>query len=231
MVHCLPGHTNHITCHQFDETMLASASHSGHVLTWDLRQGKGRPMHILDHDGFSVPVFQYDGTRLASGTADGRTMLWDLRTGRKITEWKGSQDDRISALAMDDYRLVSAGNNNRIYVCSFLPSDEEDDDMGMGCSSLNEIGCGMDVDSLEPSARGNDNIINTFSSSMQSSSPLEEEGSREGEGQEVASSSSPSSGDPIVHHRAGHRERAGPLRGTSGFLSSDMDGSSRRESM
>ena len=226
MVHCLPGHTSHITCHQFDERMLASASLSGHVLTWDLRQGRARPVHLLDHDGSAVPVFQYDGSRLASGTADGRTLLWDLRTGGKITEWRGSQDDRISALAMDDYRLVSAGNNNSIYVSSFLPN--EDEDMGVGTSGGSDaIGCGMmDVDSGSRSARGNDNHPNTCSSSMRSDSPPEpDEGSGGSsrdrrEGQEAGSSSSPSSG--------GLTMRAGPLRGTSGLLSPD---GSRRGSM
>jgi WD40 repeat protein len=228
MLHCLPGHKSHITCHQFDERMLASASLSGHVLTWDLRQGRARPVHLLDHDGSAVPVFQYDGSRLASGTADGRTLLWDLRTGSKITEWSGSQDDRISALAMDDYRLVSAGNNNSIYVSSFLPNDDEDEDMGVGTSGGSDaIGCGMmDVDSGSRSARGNYNHPNTCSSSMRSDSPPEPDEGSGGlsrdrrEGQEAGSSSSPSSG--------GLTMRAGPLRGTSGLLSPD---GSRRGSM
>ena len=198
--------------------MLASASQGGTLLTWDLRLGQAKPVHCLDHGGSSVPVFQYDGSRLASGTADGRTLLWDLTTGRKITEWRGTEDDRISALAMDDYRLVSAGNNNSIYVSSFLPSDNpEDEEMGVGSSSSNAVGCTpMDHDASTSSARGYDK---TRSSSMRSSSPPDEgsSGEREGDGQ---GSSSPSSGNQMT--------RAGPLGGGSGLLS--PDGPSRRVS-
>lgn len=58
----------------------------------------------------------------ASGTWDGRTLLWDLTRGKVIKEWQSHQE-RVWALSMDDYHVVSAGLDARVCVRSFLPED------------------------------------------------------------------------------------------------------------
>ncbi len=67
----LSGHTDQITSHQFDASMLASASLSGHVRVWDMRAG-GRCVHVLEH-GAAVHAFQFDGSRLVSPLPPHRT--------------------------------------------------------------------------------------------------------------------------------------------------------------
>ena len=70
-MHLLKGHTDQITSHQFDANTLASASLSGHIRIWDLRQGGGgasnggggRCVHLLNN-GSAVHAFQFDGNRL-----------------------------------------------------------------------------------------------------------------------------------------------------------------------
>ena len=58
----------------------------------------------------------------ASGTHDGRTLLWDMTRGSLIKEWQSHQE-RVWALSMDDYHVVSAGLDTRVCVRSFLPAD------------------------------------------------------------------------------------------------------------
>ena len=82
-----------------------------------------RCIHALEH-GAAVHAFQWDGGwRLASGTWDGRTMLWDMQSGRKVKEWRSHCEERVWAIAMDDYHIVSAGLDSNVCVRSFLPED------------------------------------------------------------------------------------------------------------
>ena len=71
------------------------------------------PRHPLTHP---PPLLQ------ASGTHDGRTLLWDMTRGSLIKEWQSHQE-RVWALSMDDYHVVSAGLDTRVCVRSFRPAD------------------------------------------------------------------------------------------------------------
>lgn len=114
-VHLLRGHTDEIHAHQFDERMLASACLSGHIRIWDMRSGACTA--VLEHDA-PLHSFQYHGDRLVSGTWDGRVCLWDLRQGSLVREWE-SHNERVWAVAMDRYHIVSAALDRAIVVRSF----------------------------------------------------------------------------------------------------------------
>ena len=66
----------------------------------------------------SVRAFQ------VSGTWDGRVMLWDLFSGggKLVKEW-ASHNERVWAVSMDDFHVVSAGLDKSVCVRSFLPDD------------------------------------------------------------------------------------------------------------
>mmetsp|Transcript_17388 Transcript_17388/g.37549 ORF Transcript_17388/g.37549 Transcript_17388/m.37549 type:complete len:525 (-) Transcript_17388:1845-3419(-) len=118
-LHLLGGHTDEIHSHQFDASLLASSALNGVIRLWDLRSGK--PIRALQHHA-PVHAFQFDGNRLASGTWDGRVMLWDLPSGRLVKEWK-HHNERVWAIAMDDYHVASAALDKTVCVRNFLPED------------------------------------------------------------------------------------------------------------
>lgn len=132
----LNGHIDEIAAHQFDATRLASAALNGHVRLWDMRSGKSTA--VLEHDA-PVHAFQFEGDRLVSGTWDGRVCLWDLRRNALVQEWE-THNERVWAVAMDRFRLVSAGLDHALTVRSFAPEDVAFH--GWGGAGGGATGCG-----------------------------------------------------------------------------------------
>ena len=81
----LRGHTREIECLAFsaDGTLLASGSHDGVILVWDVQSsGHGSLRSTLRGHSHIVRTLVFHPSRplLASGSADGTVCLWDLGT-------------------------------------------------------------------------------------------------------------------------------------------------------
>jgi WD40 repeat protein len=74
-----------------------------------------------------VAVFGGGGGVQVSGTWDGRVCLWDLRNGSMVEQWE-THNERVWAVALDNYRIVSAGLDRNIVVRSFIPSSSSQQD-------------------------------------------------------------------------------------------------------
>ena len=115
LVDVLRGHEREIECVAFSEdgTLLASGSHDGMILLWDVQpSGHRRLRSTLRGHRHIVRdlVFHPHGHLLASGSLDRTIRLWDVRSGhiRQLLAGHGSE---ITGLAFDPDGRVLAGVN------------------------------------------------------------------------------------------------------------------------
>jgi WD40 repeat protein len=124
----LEGHWSMVIAVQFsrDGSKLASASHDGKVIVWDLNTG-AQLQTLEGHSSWVNAVqFSRDGSKLASASHDGKVIVWDPNTGAQLQTleghsshvddlqfWRGVTDVQFSR---DGTKLASASDDRKVIV-------------------------------------------------------------------------------------------------------------------
>ncbi|XP_014676124.1 PREDICTED: probable E3 ubiquitin ligase complex SCF subunit sconB [Priapulus caudatus] len=117
-VRTFEGHTQGISCVQFDDTKVVSGSSDRTIKVWRLAEGACL-MSLVGHQG-AVTCLQYGARQIISGSLDCNIKFWDLTTGRctATLDWMKSEGHTgvVRCLQADSWRILSAADDRTIKV-------------------------------------------------------------------------------------------------------------------
>ncbi|KJE91050.1 F-box domain-containing protein [Capsaspora owczarzaki ATCC 30864] len=104
-VRTFEGHSQGISCLQFDHVRIVSGSTDRTIRVWNIRTNTKAAMTLHGHLG-TVRCLHLDGTTLFSGSSDRTIKVWDLSTGTcKVTMF--GHTDTVRCLRVLGDRVVS----------------------------------------------------------------------------------------------------------------------------
>lgn len=120
-VRTFEGHSQGVTCVQFDETRIVSGSSDKTVKVWNIRtNSQWTVMTLVGHSG-TVRCLHLEGNRLVSGATDCTIKVWDLSSqlgwssiACKVT--MVGHMDTVRCLQVRDDRLVSGSYDRTLKV-------------------------------------------------------------------------------------------------------------------
>ncbi|VDP27640.1 unnamed protein product [Heligmosomoides polygyrus] len=126
VVRTFTGHTQGITCVQFDDDRIVSGSSDTTIRIWDLRNSSDVGSELIGHNDAVLCVQYRDRESLAvSGSADNSIKCWDTRTGRPEMTIHNAHDNavctmyfmyyvKVTCVRFDDHRIVSGSVDRMI---------------------------------------------------------------------------------------------------------------------
>lgn len=120
-VRTFTGHTQGISCVQFDDTRIVSGSSDKTIKVWDIRTNSPwSVMSLVGHSG-TVRCLHLEGNRLVSGSMDCTIKVWDLSSHStwssiacKVT--MTGHRDTVRCLQVDDEKVVSGSYDKTLKV-------------------------------------------------------------------------------------------------------------------
>lgn len=120
-VRTFSGHTQGISCVQFDDTRIVSGSSDKTIKVWDIRTNSPwAVMTLVGHSG-TVRCLHLEGNRLVSGSMDCTIKVWDLSSHSgwssiacKVT--MTGHRDTVRCLQVDDEKVVSGSYDKTLKV-------------------------------------------------------------------------------------------------------------------
>ena len=113
------GHTNGVTCLQFDDQILTTGSYDSTIKIWNIETGE--EIQTLRGHTCGLRCLQFDGTKLISGSLDKTLRIWNLQTGACIRTLPGHTDGVIGLHFVDSY-IASGSKDNTIRLWNFKDS-------------------------------------------------------------------------------------------------------------
>ncbi|KAI2642738.1 quinon protein alcohol dehydrogenase-like superfamily [Xylaria nigripes] len=109
------GHTNGVTCLQFDDNMLATGSYDATIKIWNMERGE--VVRTLQGHTMGIRALQFDDRMLVSGSLDGTVKIWNWRTGACINtlEHQGG----VITVHMEGDLLASGSMDRSIKIFNF----------------------------------------------------------------------------------------------------------------
>ncbi|XP_066935422.1 F-box and WD repeat domain-containing 11-B-like [Clytia hemisphaerica] len=120
-VKTLTGHTQGVSCVQFDQSRIVSGSSDKTIRVWDLTSSSQDPvLHLVGHSG-TVRCLQLIGNRLVSGSTDTTIKVWDLSVG---SDWNMAgcrvtmigHFDTVRCLQVDADKVISGSYDKTLKV-------------------------------------------------------------------------------------------------------------------
>ncbi|KAJ8609094.1 hypothetical protein MRB53_039293 [Persea americana] len=111
------GHSNGVTCLQFDDSLLVTGSYDATIKFWDINTCK--ELRTLRGHAGGIRCLQYEDNVLVSGSLDGTVKMWDMTTGRIIRTLQGHQGGVISLHYVDKSIIATGSQDNTIRVWCF----------------------------------------------------------------------------------------------------------------
>ena len=112
----LRGHTNEVTCLQFDDQIIATGSYDATIKIWSA--DTGQELRTLRGHTMGVKCLQFDKSKLVSGSLDGTLKMWDLKNGKVIRTFPGHSGAVVS-VHFDGSILASGSQDRTIRVRDF----------------------------------------------------------------------------------------------------------------
>lgn len=78
------GHSEGVTCVQFDQHRIVSASHDNTIKVWSMRTNSQWPVQTLVGHSGRVRCLHLSNNRLVSGAADATIKVWEVE---ETSEW------------------------------------------------------------------------------------------------------------------------------------------------
>lgn len=123
----LNGHTNAVTCLQYDDTMhdpaypvLMTGSWDRSVRIWNADNGEC--INVLRGHTRGVRCIQFDSAKLITGSMDSTLKIWSWRTGQCIRTLTGHRD-AVVCLNFDKQILVSGSADSTIKIWDFTTAE------------------------------------------------------------------------------------------------------------
>ncbi|XP_070558029.1 F-box/WD repeat-containing protein 7-like [Ptychodera flava] len=120
-VRTFEGHTQGISCVQFDDTRIVSGSSDKTIKVWNIRTNT--PWSVLTLVGHSgtVRCLHLEGNRLVSGSTDANIKVWDLSMQ---SSWSSiacrvtmvGHTDTVRCLQVDDEKVVSGSYDKTLKI-------------------------------------------------------------------------------------------------------------------
>lgn len=111
-VRTFEGHTQGISCVQFDDTRIVSGSSDKTIKVWNIRTNSPWSVQTLVGHSGTVRCLFLEGNRLVSGSSDTTIKVWDLSTQQswssiacKVT--MTGHLDTVRCLQVDDEKVIS----------------------------------------------------------------------------------------------------------------------------
>ncbi|XP_067682984.1 F-box/WD repeat-containing protein 7-like [Haliotis asinina] len=120
-VRTFEGHTQGISCVQFDDTRIVSGSSDKTVKVWNIRTNAPWSVQTLVGHSGTVRCLHLEGSRLVSGSSDKTIKVWDLSTrdswssiACKVTMI--GHTDTVRCLQVDDDKVISGSYDKTLKV-------------------------------------------------------------------------------------------------------------------
>ncbi|KAK1766766.1 WD repeat domain-containing protein [Phialemonium atrogriseum] len=110
------GHTNGVTCLQFEDNILASGSYDMTIKIWDIDTGK--EVRTLEGHTAGIQALQFDEGKLISGSLDKTIKIWNWRTGECLATLR-CHTDSVLTLHFDGEILASGSRDCNIQIFNF----------------------------------------------------------------------------------------------------------------
>ncbi|KAI4212102.1 MAG: hypothetical protein LQ351_005132 [Letrouitia transgressa] len=110
------GHSNGVTCLQFDEKILATGSYDATIKIWDLETCK--EIRTLRGHTSGIRCLQFDDTKIISGSIDRSLKVWNWRTGECLSTYTG-HGGGVIGLHFDSAILASASTDSTVKIWNF----------------------------------------------------------------------------------------------------------------
>ncbi|XP_072177966.1 uncharacterized protein [Diadema setosum] len=120
-VRTFEGHTQGISCVQFDDTRIVSGSSDKTIKVWNIRTNSPWSVQTLVGHSGTVRCLHLEGNRLVSGSTDCTIKVWDLSMQ---SSWSSiacrvtmvGHDDTVRCLQVDDEKVVSGSYDRTLKV-------------------------------------------------------------------------------------------------------------------
>ncbi|XP_064604674.1 F-box/WD repeat-containing protein 7-like [Liolophura sinensis] len=120
-VRTFEGHTQGISCVQFDDTRIVSGSSDKTIKVWNIRTNAPWSVQTLVGHSGTVRCLHLEGNRLVSGSTDRTIKVWDLSTrdswssiACKVTMI--GHTDTVRCLQVDDDKVISGSYDKTLKI-------------------------------------------------------------------------------------------------------------------
>jgi len=120
-VRTFEGHTQGISCVQFDDTRIVSGSSDKTIKLWNIRTNSPWAVQTLVGHSGTVRCLHLEGNRLVSGSTDCTIKVWDLSAQQSWTSiackvTMVGHTDTVRCLQVDDEKVISGSYDKTLKV-------------------------------------------------------------------------------------------------------------------
>lgn len=110
------GHTNGVTCLQFDQNILATGSYDRTIKIWNIETGEC--IRTLEGHNDNVRTLQFDDGKLISGSFDKTIKIWNWQTGECLSTLQ-CHTEGVLSVHFDGCMLASGSIDKTVKIFSF----------------------------------------------------------------------------------------------------------------
>lgn len=110
------GHSNGVTCLQFDDNILATGSYDATIRIWDIETGE--VMTTLRGHASGIRTLQFDDTKLISGSFDKTIKIWNWQTGECLSTLQ-CHTEGVLSVHFDGVTLASGSVDRTVKIFDF----------------------------------------------------------------------------------------------------------------
>jgi F-box/WD-40 domain protein MET30 len=110
------GHSNGVTCLQFDHNILATGSYDATIKIWDIETGK--VLRTLTGHTYGIRTLQFDDSKLISGSFDKTIKIWNWHTGECLSTLQ-CHTEGVLSVHFDGATLASGSVDRTVKIFNF----------------------------------------------------------------------------------------------------------------
>ena len=111
------GHSNGVTCLQFDHNILATGSYDTTIKIWNIETGE--VLQTLRGHTATVRTLQFDESKLISGSFDKTIKIWNWQTGECLNTLNDCHTDGVLSVHYEGSTLASGSIDKTVKIFDF----------------------------------------------------------------------------------------------------------------